>query len=153
MIIRKATAEDYEAAAALEQSVYKLHYENRKDFLRYRSEPLEKERFISMLDGMTYLLAEEDGMILGQAIAYKRGYKDNPVFNDMEWLEIDDISVLPEAQGKGVGKALFEAMKQTALDMGLHHIELTVWAFNEKARGFYEKLGMRSRIDRMEIHF
>ena len=153
MIIRQATIRDYEAAAALEQSVFQLHYENRKDFLRYRTEPLEKERFASMLEGMTYLLAEEDGIILGQAIAYKRGYKDHPVFNDMEWLEIDDISVAPEAQGKGVGKALFEAMKQAALDMGLHHIELTVWAFNEKAKGFYEKMGMRSRIDRMEIEF
>ncbi|MBR5283427.1 MAG: GNAT family N-acetyltransferase [Clostridia bacterium] len=153
MIIRQATIRDYEAAAALEQSVFQLHYENRKDFLRYRTEPLEKERFASMLEGMIYLLAEEDGIILGQAIAYKRGYKDHPVFNDMEWLEIDDISVAPEAQGKGIGKALFEAMKQTALDMGLHHIELTVWAFNEKAKGFYEKMGMRSRIDRMEIEF
>ncbi|MBR4875061.1 MAG: GNAT family N-acetyltransferase, partial [Clostridia bacterium] len=102
MIIRQATIRDYEAAAALEQSVFQLHYENRKDFLRYRTEPLEKERFASMLEGMTYLLAEEDGIILGQAIAYKRGYKDHPVFNDMEWLEIDDISVAPEAQGKGV---------------------------------------------------
>ena len=153
MIIRQATIRDYEAAAALEQSVFQLHYENRKDFLRYRTEPLEKERFASMLEGMIYLLAEEDGIILGQAIAYKRGYKDHPVFNDMEWLEIDDISVAPEAQGKGIGKALFEAMKQTALDMGLHHIELTVWAFNEKAKGFYEKMGMRSRIDRIEIEF
>lgn len=34
MIIRKATLADYEGAAALEQSVYLLHYENRKDFLR-----------------------------------------------------------------------------------------------------------------------
>ena len=151
MIIRQATIDDYEAAAKLEQSVFQLHYENRKDFLRYRSTPLEKERFASMLNGMTYLLAEENGVILGQAVAFKREYKDNPVFNDMEWLEIDDISVAPEAQGKGVGKALFAALKQTALEMGLHHMELTVWAFNEKARGFYEKMGMSSRIDRLEI--
>lgn len=152
MIIRQATPADYEDAAALEQAVFHLHYENRKDVFRYRAEPLEKERYLSMLEGMTFLVAEEDGRLIGQAIAYKRGYKDHPVFNDMEWLEIDDISVLPEAQGKGVGKALFEAMKAEARNMDLTHIELTVWSFNEKARGFYEKMGMRSRIDRLEIN-
>ena len=153
MIIRKATLADYEGAAALEQSVYLLHYENRKDFLRWRTEPLPRDRFAEQLEQVTYLVAEEEGRLLGQAIAYKRGYKDHPVFNDMEWLEIDDISVAPDAQGKGVGKTLFEAMKQEALGMGLHHIELTVWAFNQKAYGFYEKMGMRSRIDRLEIDF
>ncbi len=151
MIIRKAVLSDYEGAAALEQAVYLLHYNNRKDFLRYRTEPLPRDRYAEQLEHTIYLVAEAEGRLLGQAIAYTRGYKDHPVFNDMEWLEIDDISVLPEAQGKGVGTALFEAMKQEALDRGLHHMELTVWAFNEKARGFYEKLGMRSRIDRMEI--
>ncbi len=153
MRIRKATPQDYEAACRLEQSVYLLHYNNRKDFLRWRAEPLPRERFESMLGEMTYLVAEDEGVLLGQAIAFTRGYKDHPVFNDMEWLEIDDISVLPEAQGKGVGRALFEAMKQAALEIGLHHIELTVWAFNQKAYGFYEKMGMRSRIDRLEIDF
>lgn len=152
MIIRKATPADYEGAAALEQAVFRLHYENRKDFFRFRTEPLEKERYLSMLEGMTFLVAEEDGKLIGQAIAYKRSYKDHPVFHDIEWLEIDDISVLPEVQGKGVGKALFEAMKTEAQNMGLTHMELTVWSFNEKARGFYEKMGMRSRIDRLEIH-
>lgn len=152
MIIRKATPADYEGAAALEQAVFRLHYENRKDFFRFRTEPLEKDRYLSMLEGMTFLVAEEDGKLIGQAIAYKRSYKDHPVFHDIEWLEIDDISVLPETQGKGVGKALFEAMKTEAQNMGLHHIELCVWSFNETARGFYEKMGMRSRIDRLEIH-
>lgn len=154
MIIRKATPADYTAVAALEQSVYLLHYENRKDFLRWRTDPLPLERYTSVLEsGMLYLVAEEDGILLGQAVAYKREYKDHPVFNDMSWLEIDDISVASEAQGKGVGKALFEAMKNHALELGLHHMELTVWAFNKKAYGFYEKMGMRSRIDRLEIDF
>ncbi len=34
--------------------------------------------------------------------------------------------------------------------MGLARIELMVWAFNEDAKRFYEKLGMTVRSDTME---
>lgn len=153
MIIRKAVLADFEAAKALEKEVFQLHYSNRTDFFRYREEPLSFEKYSSMLNSdLVFLLAEEDGEVLGQAIGFRRGYKDHPVFNDVEWLEIDDISVREGHRSKGVGAALFEAMKTEAKAMGLNHIELTVWGFNANAHRFYEKMGMRSRIDRMELN-
>ena len=101
MMIRRAVRADYESAKNLEKEVFQLHYSNRKDFFRYREEPLTEERFAEMLDGkMIFLLAEEDGKVIGQAIAFERGYKDNPVFNDRSWLEIDDISVLDGHQSR-----------------------------------------------------
>jgi len=152
VIVRRATAADYEAAKELEQEILQLHYSNRKDFFRYREEALPLERFVSMIEGdCIFLLAEENSIVIGQAVALKRSFKDHPVFNDMEWLEIDDISVRSEAQGKGVGTALFNAIKAEARILGLKHIELTVWGFNKSARAFYEKMGMHSRIDRLEL--
>lgn len=153
MYIRPARIEDYPAAAALEQAVYDLHQAHRPDFFPRRAEAMTEARYRAMLDSdMLCLLAEnEDGRIIGQATALRRGYKDHPVFCDIEWLEIDDISVDPAFQGCGAGRALFEAMTDQARAMGLHRVELTVWAFNGAARGFYEKMGMRSRIDRLEL--
>lgn len=152
MQIRPALPEDYAAAAALEQSVYALHQENRPDFFPRRDTAMTEERYRTMLEnGTIFLLAEDEGRVVGQATAIRRGYKDHPVFRDIEWLEIDDISVDPSFQGRGAGKALFEAMTARARALGLHRVELTVWAFNRSARGFYEKMGMRSRIDRLEL--
>ena len=152
MQIRPALPEDYAAAAALEQSVYTLHQANRPDFFPRRDTAMSEARYRAMLEnGTIFLLAEDEGRVIGQATAIRRSYKDHPVFLDIEWLEIDDISVDPAFQGRGAGKALFEAMTARARALGLHRVELTVWSFNQKARSFYEKMGMRSRIDRLEL--
>ena len=151
--IRSACAADYGAMLALEKQVYGLHLKNRPDFIRLRETPLERERFDAMLGNESFVLlvAEEDGRVVGQGVAYERGYEGNPVFCDRRWLEIDDLCVLDGCRGRGVGTALFEELKRRARLRGLDHMELTVWAFNSDARRLYERLGMRSRIDRLEM--
>ena len=151
MNIRKARAADYAACARLEQDILALHQENRPDFFRKREVALTEERFQALLEQAVFLVAEADGGVIGHAFAGRRGYEGHPGFNDIQWLEIDDIVVAAEHRGRGVGKALFEAMKAEAAALGYDHIELTVWGFNEDARRFYEKLGMRPRIERMEL--
>jgi ribosomal protein S18 acetylase RimI-like enzyme len=153
VIVRSAGAADYDAVLALEKQVFGLHYEHRPDCFRWRDTPLERERFDAMLaDGVHILLvAAADGRVVGQALAFERAYRDHPVFKDRRWLEIDDLCVAAEARGRGIGTALFAELKRRALSRGLDHLELTVWAFNEDARRLYERLGMRSRIDRMEM--
>ena len=151
MRIRKAAPGDYAACAALEQAILELHQRNRPDFFRERAAALTEERFQALLEQAVFLVAEEDGTVVGHCFAGKRGYEGHPGFNNIEWLEIDDIVVDEKHRGEGVGTELFEAMKAEAARMGFKHIELTVWGFNEEARRFYEKLGMTCRIERLEI--
>ena len=153
LCIRAATAADYPAMLALEKQVFGLHYQNRPDMFRWRDTPLEPERWEAMLRDSTYilLLAEEDGVAVGQAVAFERAFESHPVFCDRRWLEIDDICVAEGCRGRGVGTALFAELKRRALSRGLDHLELTVWAFNGDARRLYERLGLRSRIDRLEM--
>jgi len=68
-------------------------------------------------------------------------------------LEIDDLCVDEKAQNKGIGRLLFEHAKDYAIEIDAAHIELTVWKFNNKARQFFEHLGMDERICRMEMIF
>ena len=63
---------------------------------------------------------------------------------------IGDLCVKSECRGRGIGTQLYRAMKEQAREMGLARIELMVWAFNEDAKRFYEKLGMSVRSDTME---
>lgn len=151
MNIRKARASDYAACARLEQDILALHQENRPDFFRKREVALTEERFLALLEQAVFLVAEEDGAVIGHAFAGQRGYDGHPGFNDIRWLEIDDIVVDAAHRGQGVGTALFRAMQAEAARAGFDHIELTVWGFNADALRFYEKLGMRCRIARMEL--
>lgn len=74
-------------------------------------------------------LAREDNKILG-LVSITKG---TPI-------ELSALYVLPEAQGKGVGKRLIEFV----LDyLGDQEITLNVASYNEKAIRFYEKYGFK----------
>ena len=55
--------------------------------------------------------------------------------------KLHKIYLLPETQGKNMGKLLFTEVKKIALNAGQHRIILNVNRYN-KAADFYKKLGM-----------
>lgn len=55
------------------------------------------------------------------------------------WLE--DIFVLPERRGEGLGKALFAALARLAAARGCARLEWSVLNWNEPSIGFYKRLG------------
>jgi GNAT superfamily N-acetyltransferase len=69
----------------------------------------------------------------------------------MEYIEIEDLCVDKNRQNRGTGKKLFEWAAAYAKAEGINRMELSVWAFNKNAAGFYEHLGMQTRTSRMEI--
>jgi ribosomal protein S18 acetylase RimI-like enzyme len=54
---------------------------------------------------------------------------------------IANLAVAKEAEGKGVGKALLRAAEAWAKEKGFEFMSLFVFATNQHARAFYEKLG------------
>ncbi len=82
--------------------------------------------------GHNYLLIREEGNYLGY-VSYEIDYK--PAVT-----KIHKIYVLPETQGKGVGKLLIEKVEVIAKDNGNKTVSLNVNRFN-KAIQFYERMG------------
>ena len=58
------------------------------------------------------------------------------------WLE--DLFVLPEHRGRGVGMALLAQLARIAIERGCGRMEWWVLDWNESAIGFYRKLGARA---------
>jgi len=56
-------------------------------------------------------------------------------------LHINDVAVLPEFRGKGIGKALVEQTIDQARQNGNEYVSLYVWTDNKAAISFYEKIG------------
>jgi ribosomal protein S18 acetylase RimI-like enzyme len=56
---------------------------------------------------------------------------------------INDIAVLPEYQGLGIGKELVLQTIDYARKHGYKYVTLYVWTDNESAIGFYHKLGFK----------
>jgi putative acetyltransferase len=77
-------------------------------------------------------VAEADGRLLGFLAIVQSEQR------------LDQLFVAPEAQGRGIGRLLFEVAKQRMPD----GFWLSTQPANARARGFYERSGMR--FDRLE---
>lgn len=80
-----------------------------------------------------FLLASENGKVLA-FIAYEHFYKQKPI------TRIHKIYLLPESQGKGIGKLLIDWVADLALEVHSEKLSLNVNRYN-KALHFYQKLG------------
>ena len=56
-------------------------------------------------------------------------------------LYLEDLFVLPEFRGRGIGKALLTHLARIAVDRGCGRMEWAVLDWNESAIGFYRRLG------------
>jgi GNAT superfamily N-acetyltransferase len=86
--------------------------------------------------GHTFLLAEEDGKELGFA-GFELNYAEGPK------AKLHKIYLLPEAQGKGAGKALILEVADRTRKVGQKSLLLNVNKFNQKAIDFYLKMGFQ----------
>lgn len=88
-----------------------------------------------------YLIAEEE-TTLG-FIGIEHQYKEEPT------TRIHKIYLLPETQGKGIGKKVIEEIEKLALENKSKALSLNVNRFNS-ALGFYQKIGFEI-VDEVNI--
>lgn len=86
--------------------------------------------------GHTFLLAEEDKKELGFA-----GFEPN--YAEGQKSKLHKIYLLPEAQGKGAGKALILEVADRARKANQKSLLLNVNKYNQKAIDFYLKMGFQ----------
>lgn len=88
------------------------------------------------------LIAEEDGRAIGYAMVAEIGGQAT-LETGARMAELESLSVLPEARGRGVGSALMEAAYDAMRELGAEQLMLYVMDGNDRAAGFYERLGLR----------
>ena len=151
MVIRTANLMDIDKILFLEEQVLKMHSKSRPDWIG--KNPLTYDYIKSIVEGNNgkIFVAELENQIIGHCIVFIREIKNHHLFHDMTNIEIDDLCVDEKYRKKGIGKKLFEEVKNFAKDNDAKFIELMVWEFNQNAKKFYEHLGMKTRINRMEL--
>jgi ribosomal protein S18 acetylase RimI-like enzyme len=132
MRTRKAKPEDAEQIAKVLASFYNMNAKEAREVF-----------FSEMKKGHRYIVAEENGKIIGLVTWLMHGLPKHML------AELDRIVVLPEARGKGVGRQLLEALKNDAdreykkHGFRLRKLYLLTHADNKKAHAFYEKMGFK----------
>jgi GNAT superfamily N-acetyltransferase len=85
------------------------------------------------------LLAEEGGTPVGFALFFH----NFSTFLARPGLYLEDLFVIPEHRGHGVGRALLVALARVAVERGCGRLEWSVLDWNRDAIGFYERIGAR----------
>ena len=89
------------------------------------------------------LIAEDDGEPIGFALFFH----NYSTFLAQPGIYLEDLFVMPDRRGGGVGRALLERLAQIAVDRGCGRLEWAVLDWNKDAIGFYERLGAKPNSD------
>lgn len=114
---------------------------------QWRVVPQEKEFVQAAIlepNGMLYVW-EEDGRLLGMVSLFWKEREESPIRFPCRYVDLDTLYVRPEAKGRGIGTALYQAACQWAKAQGADRMELMTLGENRNARAFYDKMGMQEQ--------
>jgi GNAT superfamily N-acetyltransferase len=77
----------------------------------------------------------------GAPVGFALFFRTFSTFLGKPGLYLEDLFVLPEARGKGAGKALLARLAALTVERGYARLEWAVLDWNEPAIGFYKSLG------------
>jgi len=138
--LRPANREDVPVIAELIRGL--ARYEKLEDQVEMTEELLAAGLF-GKRPYAEVVLAEEDGAAMGFALFFH----NFSTFMGRPGIYLEDLFVLPEQRGRGIGRMLLAHLARLAVDRGCGRLEWAVLDWNRDAIGFYEKLGARPLSD------
>ncbi len=150
--IRKAIETDIEQIDKLLYEVHKIHSDVRPDLFKKGAKKYTDDELKEIIvNPKTPVFVAMSGVeLVGYAFCIHQQHLNNNNMTDVKTLYIDDLCVDEKARGQHVGKQLYEYVLNYAKTNGYYNITLNVWAWNESALKFYEKIGLKVQKIGME---
>jgi GNAT superfamily N-acetyltransferase len=140
LAIRSAEAPDVPVIAELIRGL--ARFEKLEDEVTMTEERLTKNLFGPHRFAEA-LLAEEAAAPVGFALFFH----NFSTFLALPGIYLEDLFVVPEHRGRGIGRALLKHLARVAVERGCGRLEWSVLDWNRDAIGFYERLGARANSD------
>ena len=113
-------------------------YERLADEVRATEELLRGALFASPPRGHA-LIAEKGGEAVGFAV----WFYSFSTFEARASLYVEDVFVVPERRGRGIGRAIFRDLARRAVAQGCARMDWAVLDWNQPAIDFYRGIGAR----------
>ena len=149
---RRAVESDIPTLDKLLYEVHRVHSDARPDLFRKGTKKYTDEELKVILadDSRPIFVAEKDGQVLGYAFCIHQQYLNDNNLTDIKTLYIDDLCVDEAARKEHVGSFLYHYVLDYAAANGYYNVTLNVWADNDNAMRFYEKMGLQVQKIGME---
>ena len=141
MNVRRAQITDIEQIVKLLYQVQKVHSDKRPDLFIPGKKKYTAEELIQIIpnDKRPIFVADENGVVLGYAFCIFQHNGSNSM-QTFDTLYIDDLCVDKNARGKKIGSAIYNYVVDFAKKSGCYNLTLNVWACNENAQKFYNRI-------------
>jgi GNAT superfamily N-acetyltransferase len=136
VVIREAEQSDVPLIADLIRGL--ARFEKLEDEVTMTEELLAKNLFGPRRYAET-LIAEDGGSPVGFALFFH----NFSTFLAKPGIYLEDLFVVPEQRGHGIGRALLQRLAQIAIERECGRLEWAVLDWNRDAIGFYERLGAK----------
>ena len=88
-------------------------------------------------------VAEHNGKVKGYAFCIFKQDLESKSVKNIKTLYIDDLCVDEDTRGMHIGTKLYNHVIDFARKSGCYNVTLNVWAGNDGAMKFYERIGLR----------
>lgn len=149
-MIRYALVEDYLQVESIMQQVQNLHVGWRPDIYKPCCPVMTQEHFDDLLARKALLVAEFKGQIVG-AMAYMERHAAAHTQVTRKVIFIDMMAVDEKHRHQGVGRQLFDHLKEIARSGHYDGIELQVNARNADAYAMYRHYGFTEKSINLEL--
>lgn len=142
--IRRANINDIDNIHKLLIQVGGLHHTGRPDLFKGGATKYSNDELCNIIldDTTPIFVYVENDSLLGYVFCIYRQFIDNSIMTDIKTIYIDDLCVDEDSRGKCIGTALYNYVLNYAKKQDCYNVTLNVWAFNEQALAFYQKIGM-----------
>jgi ribosomal protein S18 acetylase RimI-like enzyme len=141
---RRAVVDDYDALVALVTEADDLHARLMPRYFRRGQRPfrtrVEVQRVLAALDEAMFVV-EAAGQVVGMVHLQLYDTPPGQTLVPRRRAHIDNLVVTAAQRRGGCGSALVDAAAGWAREQGAEELLLTVWAGNDVAEQFYERLG------------
>ncbi|MBP3856484.1 MAG: GNAT family N-acetyltransferase [Ruminiclostridium sp.] len=153
-MIRLAVMEDLPGINVLHEQLHIQHIGYRPDIFAPIEQPVFDTLMIPYIEkpDKDILISENGGRIDGYAaVSVCDTSKGAGEILPFTFIEVNELCVAGNAQGRGIGTALLDSVKQYARDRGAKFVELGVNAQNTGAQEFYKANGMFVKNYKMQF--
>lgn len=151
--VRRAKQKDLDAIKLLLEQVLEIHHKGRPDIFKGGCRKYTDEELIMLIadDKRPIFIAVDNyDKVLGYGFCIFKQQLNSHILTDIKTLYIDDLCVDQNARGQGIGKAIYDHIKTFAKEQGCYNLTLNVWACNQNAMKFYQKMGLQIQKQEME---
>ena len=152
-MIRRATIQDIGDICRLLEQVLEVHHAGRPDLFCAHGKKYDQKALEGMVacERNPIFVYDDGGHVAGYIMCQEQSTEGSTVLLPVKTLYIDDLCVDKDARGMGIGKKLFQHVKDYARENGFYNVTLHVWNSNPGAMKFYESLGLKPQYTNLEM--